>query len=299
MNRRHSALLLVLGACTPRVGTDAREAPVGGEVVARVDGSPIHAREVAQRAAARGMTARAALTSLEDERMLREAALRRGLRPADLELRREQVLAQMVLRSLEREHGEATLDEARVAERMPALAVSMRRPERRVVEHLLVRAETGDARELARAETVAGHALSLARSEPLGEATLERVEGRLREEDSANEIVVERLGALEAGAPIEEPFLRAVFDASGPGLLPRTVRTRFGVHVVQILRIEPAYEPAESEVRARATEAVLEADRSAALASLLESARDRFGVEVHLATARRLLGDDSLFREAR
>lgn len=286
-------------ACTPKVALEEAESRVGGDVVAVVDGASISRRDVELRARARGISPREALTSLENDLLLGAAARRRGLQPGDLDTRRDQVLAQMVLRAVERENPESALDDDAVAARMPTVAASLRRAERRLVAHLLVRAETDDAATLSRAEAAARRAISLARAEPLGEATLERVESRLRAEQGAMDLVVERLGALERSAPVEAPFLRAVFEADGPGVLVRPIRTSFGVHVIHVVRIDPAYEPPTSEVRARATEAALEARRAEAVSSLLVAARDRFGVEVRESVVRRSLADDALFQEVR
>lgn len=286
-------------ACTPPVGPRQTEASIGGDVIASVDGTSISRREVELRARARGTSAREALDSLEAEALLGAAARSRGLQPGNLDTRRKQVLAQMVLRAIENEHSASSVGEDAIAARVPAVAASLRRPERRQVVHLLVRSEASDANLDRRAESLATHAIALAGAESLGEATLERVENRLRQENPATDVVVERLGALEADAAIERPFLDAVFAASSTGVLSRPLRTRFGWHVIQLVRIDPAYTPTEAEIRERATAAALDAERAAAVDTVLVAARDRTTIEVHQSTVRRLLADDALFRGVR
>ena len=56
------------------------------------------------------------------------------------------------------------------------------------------------------------------------------------------------LGQLTAGQCVPE-FWQALTEHGRPGLLPRLVRTRFGLHIVRIARIDPGFLPPFDQLR--------------------------------------------------
>lgn len=302
-----SPLVVLTLGCGPDAAEHAPSAPhVGGEVVAVVRigdaASAVLGSEVGAYAAARSLGVRAALDELVDEHLLAVEAMRRDLAPGDLERRREQVLAQLLLRSLEAETPAASILEDEVTARLSSVEAALRRPERRAAVHLLVRVEGGgESADEQRARDAAARAVQLARTEREAgfdpQSALERVRERLSAESSGLDILVERIPLFEVTAGYDRPFVQAVYRADSVGILAEPVRTRFGYHVVDVLQIEPAYVPTADEIERRARADLVEERRRAALQRLLARARDAAGVEIREAAVSRLFGDDSLFVE--
>ncbi len=78
------------------------------------------------------------------------------------------------------------------------------------------------------------------------------------------------LGWIRA-ADCAPEFAREVFDRPETGLLPRLVRSRFGLHVVDVCAREPAGQPAWGEVRGAVAQSLRRQSWATALRSYLEA----------------------------
>lgn len=266
-------------------------ARLGDGVVALVHGEGITDAEVAEVMRARGIGAREALTELEDEALLAHEARRLGLtRDAvgERSAARRRALAQTVLFALEREVPYSVIDEDTAREAYAARAPSLASPERRSVTHLLVRVAGAEADEAAR--TFCATAITTLREAGGGDATFDALEGRARAEGL--DVLVERLPPLERGAPIEAPFLDAVFAMPDVGVVPAVIRTSYGLHAVVVTQITPAHVPTYAEHAPAIREALLVERRRQALDALFADLARRGDVHIREAAAARALARD-------
>jgi hypothetical protein len=100
----------LVGACTGHDGSAGSEvgpATARGTVVARVDGVPIGLDEVRELCVSTGLTPRAALARLEDERLLARAALARGYQHSRELVKESERAGVQVLLAEDVEHGNA------------------------------------------------------------------------------------------------------------------------------------------------------------------------------------------------
>lgn len=266
----------------------AGEALPEGPVVATVDGTPIALADVEDVARRTGLSPPEALRRLEDEVLLYRAAERAGV-TTDAEdertVRRAMVQAYLAA-EIEARITPESIDEALVRTRRERDANLFAQPERRASTHVLCRrrparataAGAGDDEgevdpEDAAAATDAAIARFAARvaEELRAEADPAAAAARYRDENAegrAFEIVVEDVPPARRTGDVDESFAAALFALAEPGDVTAPVTTSFGVHVVVLTDIVPAWSVPDDEVYALVRRQLAVEARAEALVAL-------------------------------
>jgi peptidyl-prolyl cis-trans isomerase C len=260
----------------PRLGA-------GDVVVAEVDGVPIGAEAVRVEARAGGGDARQALLRLIEAEVLAGAALARGLGD-DFEVKeaaRAAAVRRLLHDGLEREAAperipdadyRALYDEHREAFDHDALVE---------VWHLVAlfpqKEPTAAQREATRAALLP--LAEAARAAPTDEAFAalapKAASGPLQATLKAERFAVPRHGA------VEEPFAAAAFALERPGATSGLVETRYGFHIIRLVRRVPARHVGLADARTELQDAALLRFRRRALDGWLRELTERTHLEVH------------------
>jgi parvulin-like peptidyl-prolyl isomerase len=219
-----------------------------GNVVSRVDGVPIQARDVAQLAEVGGLAPRDALQRLESEHLLAAEAARRGYgADSETRLRARQALVQSMLEAeVEAVHNSDQELQAAYAAQLARFEL----PERREASHVLARLleHASPAAEQAAHDFAREACKRLLASHDLS-ATLAELQHR-GSDSQLFSVKVEALPlAPKLGAFVPE-FAQALFSIAHPGVVPEPVRTQFGWHALVVTDIQPASSTPLSAARA-------------------------------------------------
>lgn len=296
------SLLLACAAC------NEEEVDAAAVVIARVDGEPIRAGELARALEQGGMgqlppeLQRRALDELIERRLLLAAARRRNVRVDDAEV--EQAFAR-----LRAGYPGEQFDRLLEAEGIDAAAFKQELREsillqRLFVEEVVARVAVTDEEVNAWLEE---HGDELARPEQVRAAQIV-----VRTEEEAREI----LAQLQKGASFEElarasslspdgknggdlgffakgemppPFDEVCFELA-PGRLSDVVASPYGFHVFKVLERRAASEPDEEEKRAEAERQIRREKEAAAQRALLARLRAAAQIDVDEAALVRQLG---------
>jgi len=224
--------------------------PHAGEiVVARVDGVPILASEVARQARLAGASPRVALDSLIEMEVLTGEARRRGLAaaPDAIDSARRAAVGRLLEEAFERAFGSRTVPEPELLARYQQQKRRFVHPENRRVVHALAAASESSPEAQRKAEARA-HALANAAT---GRTLDAESFGSLARSysDAGMQLHVEELGTARSGDTVE-PFARAAFELLRPGSTSGVVATSFGYHVILLVAIEPALDRSFADARA-------------------------------------------------
>lgn len=228
------------------------ESPRADEiVVARVDGVPILASDVARQARLAGVSTRAALDSLIDMEVLVAEATRRGLAATDdaIDTARRAAVGRLLEEEFERAFLAGTVSESDLLARYRQQQRRFVQPElRRVVHALAAVSGSSPGSQRTEAEARARALASAAAAGPLDPLAF----GRLAQahSDAGIQFRVEGLGTARTG-DTAEPFAKAAFELERPGLTSGVVATSFGYHVILLVGIEPAAVRSFDDARAQ------------------------------------------------
>lgn len=202
-------------------------------VVAKVGGRAIGAADVRERMKLDGVSARAALDALIDEELLIEEAQRAGLSEDPEAMRSvDRMMVRALLRDLERENMPEGVSRQQVRADFERNREQFQVLERRGSWHVLVRADTVQARELAAA------ILAEARQADDPKEVFERYAAGAADALDLP-VVVEELPPITIKAEIEKPYKDALFAVKAPGPVKDPVRTSYGWHAIVVTEIEP------------------------------------------------------------
>lgn len=263
-------------------------ATLGGEVVSTVDGVAITVAEVQALMNASGLSARAALTRLQDERLLTGEAARRGYGDAREVVRvaRQARVQALLANDVER----ITVAQAEIAAAYERQSARFHVPELRASVHVLAALPaTASAQADAAARALAVEATVAFTASSDWDATAKTFAGRTSEHFK---VVVQRLPETARGGFVE-PFDLALFAAIEPGAVREPVKTQYGWHAIYVTRIvspkDVTLQQATPELRAELT-----ADkREKQLASVLSGLGSKIPV-AHERAAERLFGEMEL-----
>lgn len=287
---RAGAMLALLLACSGcrRAGSGelrdivmtAAEPASPTEVVARVNGAPILASDVAEQMRG-GESAEQALQSLVQLELLAQEAHRRGLgrHPSVTEEQHRAMARLLIQRRFRDGMGVADIPRELVAEAYRLNIGQYQHPELVQVAHLLVPMALNAPPELhAQARSVAERARSIAASGPLSEEEFKQLRGVLRKETGIR-VRAESLRTAKRGNTVPE-FADAAFALTRPGQISPVVQTKFGYHVIYLVNRSPevhvALEQAEQEIRER----ILPQARTMALLRYLATLQKELGVSI-------------------
>ncbi len=263
--RRLAVVLLVLllvgcgrrdGAAPP--GPEHYQGPITpaqrSEIVATVNGQPLHAADLARQMAARGQTAEEALEELVAAELLAQEAFRRGLAddPDVAAQRRRESIRALILREFEPSFDgpEDVLDkDVEAAKRVPRIRRFYDHERLHTVAYARVEADEKKAsaaeQAAARARAVAFAAAARAARPATAEAFLELAGAH----GLANRAA--QLFTTGIDGPAVLPFARAAFSLTRVGEISEAVKTPWGWDVLFLKEIVP---------EVRMTPAQMEAD---------------------------------------
>lgn len=249
---------------------------VGGHVVSTVEGHAITIADI-EELTAQGVSKERALSILQSERLLIQEAKRRGLEsdPAVATVF-QQALAQQVLVE-EVEAPGVSEEEIRAA--YEAAGTRYRRGERRASFHVLARlGQDATPERAADAKALIEEIIGELR---IGTFNAGELRGRYQKKRRGGfRLVAEVIPPAGRNAPLEQPYLDAIFAAAEPGVVPRPVRTSFGWHAILVTKIDPARDIPIEEVRGELTKRTLLKRRRERVAALLKELGSTVGVEM-------------------
>jgi hypothetical protein len=302
---RLAALAVTLASCsgggapTDAAARDARppaqeEARVAsGPVVATVDGEPITLSEVQDAVNDTGLSPIDALHRLEEERVLYRRALASGsldTEEADRGERRAMVQALLRVR-VEDAVGPESVTDAEIMARYDATRASFVQPERRTSVHVLASVPAdADAATLAAAEQFARRVIAELSTEADPAAAADRYRGDASA--AGLEIVVEHLPPASRNAPLEAPYLEALFSRSAPGVVSEPAHTTHGFHAVVVTAIDAPFRVPLDEAEPMLRRQILAERRGAALDALDRELRARTTVSIDPAVVARAVEAD-------
>ena len=263
-----------------------------GPVVATVDGDPITLSEIEELVQATELSPREALARLENERVLAAYAEGRGYgKAADAELKRARVRA-LLASAVEVGNAPSEISSEEVSARFEAVRAREEKPETRSVMHVLFKIESA-ADE---AKAAAGAQALLRELQAAGSADqVVAILTKLPEKGAhAGVQIVRETGEATRAGTLQKPFVDSVFAASAPGVLPATVRTTLGLHVIFLKAIKPAVGMSLADSEQGIRRQLSTEKRSEALAQLIEQLKVKDPVVLDEAFVRKALADDSL-----
>ena len=251
--------------------------PTEDDVVATVDGRPIHASDVRIQAVAAGTDARAALAALVDAEVLAGQALRSGLL-GDVDVvqtRREQAARRFLVTQFVQQTAQVP-DEVmrRMYERDK---LSFEHPEFVEVWNLVAlpgKSATADDKARAHAQVLelvarAQACATDAEFEALASAAPGQIPVR------AEKLTFPRVGV------VEDSFASAAFLLTTPGQTSPPVETSYGWHLVRLVRHEAARHTSFDAARTLLRENALAEWRQSQLTELTQALMEKAGVVVH------------------
>lgn len=250
------------------------DADVGGDVVSTVDGHPITVADVEAYLRAEGGTPRAALAALQRQELLALEAERLGYgaRPEVRGIARR-ALVQTLLETIEREHPPSAIRDDELRRAYESAGARFVVPERRRGDHALVR--VSDAENEREARRVASSILAELERDPDAWARLRETPRR-----DGFALLVEELPLVGRDGSLESGFEEVLFSGDEPGLRSELARTSYGWHVVWVREVQPRDVRAFDEVRDELVEEQTNLRRFEALVALLDTLRERLGVEL-------------------
>lgn len=285
-------LALLLAACTEP------DRDPGGEVLARVDGAPIRAAELAAAlrngdlGEAPGAVRRRALEELIDRRLLLRAAADRDIRVTDAEV--EHAMAR-----LRDDYPEEQFERTLATEAIGPEALARDLRERLLLQRLFLRevvarvAVTDEEID----EWIAIHGEELRRPEQARAAQIvvataeeaERIRERLRAGESFEDLARETslspdgkkggdLGFF-ARDEMPPPFGEVCFGLK-PGEVSEVVSSPYGFHVFKLLEKRPASTPAPEELRAEVVRRLRREKEAAAQQAFIARLREAAQIEI-------------------
>jgi peptidyl-prolyl cis-trans isomerase C len=223
------------------------------QVAAVVDGHPISLEDVAAQARAAGTSASEALSALVRAELLAREAERRGMvkdREVQWVGRRESVRAYLSHTFEKEVTPETAVDEAHLRKAYEQKRGRLVHPLIKQVSHILITTDKEDpvARGLMdKVHDQAVKAKTQEEFEKIGHDNADAVR-------AAGFSLTVQQGFTGREGWTEEPFAKAAFELKQPGDVSRVVRTKFGYHVIRLIRDQPAenitFEQAEPKIRA-------------------------------------------------
>jgi peptidyl-prolyl cis-trans isomerase C len=224
----------------------------GDPVVATADERPVHASEVLARRAARD--GGPVLDDLLTEDLLAAEARRQGLH-SDPEVRdavKRALVQRLLIAEFEPRTRREDIPESVLRRGYQTNYWFFNRPEIRSFEHILVRLDPKRPQDAPRAEAFAGEILRLARARA-GELASLRPEIERRAGALGLSILYENTKSTLQG--LEKGFAEVLAATPAGQIGARVARSRYGLHVLRALQIEPAvsrpFEAVREEVRDR------------------------------------------------
>ncbi len=203
------------------------------EVVATVGGRAIGAEDVRERMMLDGVGATDALDALVEEELLLQEAQRAGLSEDPEAMRSvDRTMVRALLHDLERKNAPEEISKQEVRADFERNREQFQVLERRGSWHVLVKADTLEAREIAAA------ILTEVRQAEDSRAVFERYATGAAD-DIELSVVVEELPPITIKADIEKPYKDELFAAKSPGPLREPVRTSYGWHAIVLTEIQP------------------------------------------------------------
>lgn len=283
MSRVALALAVALAACSSR--RVEGPAPDRSPVVARVDGDPITADEVALVARGEHLAPRDALERCVRDRLLVREGLRRGLLDADdAENARWHASIQALLaREVEDRESPATIPRAFFEEMFQRRRVEFRHDGLVTVVHALatVDADAGVlARDAAAAKVAAFRERLLAAAGPRPSQARFQALAEQMQLHFESLPGFDRLGQAADGTGFDAGFVRAAWSLSDAAPLSAPFVTPYGVHVALRVGSVPPLNRPIAEAQAVVLRDGLTLRRARALRALLDTLRARADVRV-------------------
>lgn len=274
-----------------------RDATVGGDVVATVNGVPITVAEVREAAQSAGIPALVALRRLEDEIALSDQASVAGVaRDPEIEAAARRALVRALMhRVIEPANTPEGISAADVEERHGLIRGALSAPQTRRATHVLVAlARDADPARVDAATRLARQIRDELASDVNPAAAADQRVGR----EGAFDVTVEHLDAMPQ-AQLEAPFADALFAAPALGVLPDVVRTSYGVHVIVLEEIVAPWEVPPEEWEPMIRRQIAAERRAAAVEELAQRLASGTSVAIEtqaaaLAEHVPLGGDDAL-----
>lgn len=279
-------------SCAAPAEEARRDARLGGDVIAVVDGEGITREDVVREMRARGVSAREALDALEAQVLLAHEAARLGVRVEETTARRR-ALAQSVLFAIERSVPPSVVSDAEARAAFATLEPTLTHGEQRAVTHVLARPRDGGPVAMEAARAFALEAIAFLREQGPGTESLRT----LRERAAASPaftVSVESISPFERDAELEPAFLSAAFSRASIGVVETPVQTSYGFHAVYVTSATPAHTATFEQNEARVRRGLVAEKRAAALNALFTTLAGRRDVTVFPETAERYFTSDSL-----
>jgi parvulin-like peptidyl-prolyl isomerase len=251
-------------------------ANVGGQVISTVHGYAITVAEVRDLVAGSDLSAPEALRRLQAERLLMVEAERRGFSHGAAV---DQVARQALVQSLlQRVTDQATASDEELHAAYERAKSRFERPERRVAVHVLAKLPKKATPEA----QAAAREFAARMIEPLTQATdIKTFLGSTGQIRSPHfKVVAEKLPAFHLGTALVEPFLKAAFELTEPGVVPHPVQTSYGWHAIRVLEIRPAESTPYAEAIEQLRPEVILAHKKQLVDELLAGARKQHPVEL-------------------
>jgi len=269
-----------------------RQTAVVTEVVAKVGGRAIGAADVRERMTLEGTSANAALEALVEEELLIQGAQRAGLSKDPEATRRvDRMMVRALLHDLERDNTPEGISKQQVRADFEQNRERFQVLERRGSWHVLVKADTVEARELA--ATV----LAEARQADDPKKVFERYAGGAAS-DLDVPVVVEELPPITIKADIEKPYKDALFAAKAPGPVKEAVRTSYGWHAIVVTEIQPGEVRTLADVEDEIRERLSRKQRFEKLVELIKRLETEQRVDYDQAVVKRLMSAPELPKRA-
>ncbi len=283
-------------ACTTETADRSEDQEQGREliqVVARVDGRPIGAADVAARMRADAVDARTALDALIDEELLVQEAERQGFVELPEDRRTaERIMVRSMLRDFEEELSPESITAEEVQADFDEHGEKLQILERRDSWHILVREPGEEGRALA--ESI----LRELRGAEDPRAVFDRYAGD-DAPDTPFKVKAEDLPAITRKARIEDPYKDALFAAESEGVLEEVVKTSYGWHAIVLTEITPGERRTVQDLDGEIRERLSQKKRFERLVETVESLEARGLVHYNEASIERLLAMKGLPERAR
>jgi hypothetical protein len=239
-----------------------------------------------------GVSAEAALDALIGEELLLQEAQREGLSEDPEAMRSvDRMMVRALLRDLERENTPQGISSRQVRTDFERNRELYQVLERRGSWHVLVKADTTQARELAAAILAEAR-----RADDPREVFKRYAEGAADPLDLP--VVVEELPPITIKAEIEKPYKDALFAAKAPGPLKEPLRTSYGWHAIVLTEIQPGEVRTLTDVEDEIRERLSRKQRFEALVELVNRLEAENRVVYNRAVVGRLMSAEELPKRA-